>query len=206
VSIPYYIDLIGVMVFAISGAMAAFDKRMYSDLFSLTFVAFITSVGGGTLRDIILDAHPIYWVRDGNFLMAIVTGVLITIAFKKWLFRLTKTIFLFDTVGMAIYTIYGLEKSLAYQVSIPAAVVLGMFTGVMGGVIRDTLLNETPLIFKKEIYATACLAGALVFVVLMYLGVEGSVNGLISITTIILLRVVAVRYNLSLPPISKRKN
>ena len=193
------------MVFAISGVMAAFDKKVYRDLFSLTFIAFVTATGGGSLRDIILNAYPIYWVEDGNYLIAIIAGVLITVAFRKLLFRLPKTIFLFDTIGMAIYTIYGLEKSLLYQVSVPAAVVLGMFTGVMGGVIRDTLLNETPLIFQKEIYATACLAGALLFVLLNYFGLPHTLNYMISIVTIILVRIATVRYKISLPRISKKQ-
>ena len=203
-SIPYSIDLLGVMVFAISGALAAFDKPMYRDLVSLTFVAFVTAAGGGTLRDIILDAHPIFWVKDGNYLVAIVAGVLLTIAFRKFLFRLTKTVFLFDTIGMAIYTIYGMQKSLAYDVSVPAAVVLGIFTGVMGGVIRDTLLNEIPLIFQKEIYATACLAGALLFAVLHFFHVPSNINGLLSILTIIFIRIISVRYRLGLPRIPKK--
>lgn len=192
----YYLDLLGTMVFAISGAMAAMRHNI--DIFGSTFTGFVTAIGGGSLRDIFLNLRPV-WVNDSNYLLAILTGVLIAILLNKVLFQLAKTLFLFDTLGIALFTIVGVEKSLNYDSSGIAAVVLGMFSAVMGGVIRDTLMNETPLIFRREIYATACLAGACLFVVLYSLGISHNINAISSAALVVLIRVLSVKYKLSLP-------
>ena len=194
--IIYYIDLLGTMVFAISGAMAAMRHNI--DIFGATFTGFVTSIGGGSLRDIFLNLRPV-WVDDGNYLLAIITGVLIAIIFNKSIFHLAKTLFLFDALGIGFFKVVGVEKSLLYGSSANAAVVLGMFSAVMGGVTRDTLMNETPLIFRKEIYATACLAGSILFVVLNNLGVAHDINVLASVTMVVAIRILAVKYRFSLP-------
>jgi len=192
----YYLDLLGTMVFAISGAMAAMRHNI--DVFGSTFTGFVTAIGGGSLRDIFLTLRPV-WVNDSNYLLAILTGVLIAITLNKVLFQLAKTLFLFDTLGIALFTIVGVEKSLNHESSGIAAVVLGMFSAVMGGVIRDTLMNETPLIFRREIYATACLAGACLFVVLYSMGVSHGINAISSAALVVLIRVLSVKFKLSLP-------
>lgn len=194
----YYIDLLGTMVFAISGAMAAMRHNI--DIFGATFTGFVTAIGGGSLRDIFLNLRPV-WVDDGNYLLAILMGVLIAIALNKTLFHLAKTLFLFDALGIGFFTVVGVEKSLHYDSTGIAAVVLGMFSAVMGGVTRDTLMNETPLIFRREIYATACLAGAIQFVLLNRMGVEHNLNVFGSAFLVVLIRVLAVRYKFSLPVI-----
>jgi len=194
----YYIDLLGTMVFAISGAMAAMRHNI--DIFGATFTGFVTAIGGGSLRDIFLNLRPV-WVDDGNYLLAILMGVLIAIALNKTLFHLAKTLFLFDALGIGFFTVVGVEKSLQYESTGIAAVVLGMFSAVMGGVTRDTLMNETPLIFRREIYATACLAGAIQFVLLNRMGVEHNLNVFGSAFLVVLIRVLAVRYKFSLPVI-----
>ena len=197
--ISYYFNLLGVVMFAISGALAASDKNMYKDLFGLSFTGFATAVGGGTLRDIILGSHPISWVADNNYLVAITAGIVLTIIFKKQLVRIPKILLVFDTIGIAIYTIIGMEKALALHVAPLAAVIMGLFTAVMGGVIRDTLINEIPQIFRKEIYATACIAGALVYLVLKYSSLPDIWCAVISIMTIICVRLAAVKFKWSLP-------
>ena len=196
--LPYYIDLLGTLVFAISGALAASDKNMYKDIFGVTFTGFVTAVGGGTLRDMILGVRPT-WVVDGNYFIAITIGVLFAIAFKYYIIKFRRTFFLFDTIGIALYTVVGVQKSLAFDVSPLAAIIMGMFSAVMGGVIRDTLINEIPLIFKKEIYATACLSGAAIFVVLKLLKVDDNINSFVSVFIIIFIRVISVKYHLTLP-------
>ena len=201
--LPYYIDLLGTLVFAISGALAASDKNVYRDIFGVTFTGFVTAVGGGTLRDMILGTRPA-WVSDGNYLIAITIGVLIAIFFKYYILKYRRTFFLFDTLGIALYTVVGVQKSLEFGVSPLAAIIMGMFSAVMGGVIRDTLINEIPLIFRKEIYATACLSGAAVFVVLKMLGVDDNMNSFISVFIIILVRTIAVKYRLTLPKIGAK--
>ncbi|MFC7525239.1 trimeric intracellular cation channel family protein [Parapedobacter sp. GCM10030251] len=192
----YYIDLLGTMVFAISGAMAAMRHNI--DIFGAAFTGFVTAIGGGSLRDIFLNLRPV-WVDDGNYLFAILTGVLIAILFKRILGRLARTLSLFDALGIGFFTIVGVQKSLTFDSSGIAAVVLGLFSAVMGGVTRDTLLNETPLIFRKEIYATACLSGAVLFVVLSRMGVDYNLNAFISAATISIIRILSVKYKLALP-------
>ncbi len=201
--LPYYIDLLGTLVFAISGALAASDKNVYRDIFGVTFTGFVTAVGGGTLRDMILGTRPA-WVSDGNYLIAITIGVLVAIFFKYYILKYRRTFFLFDTLGIALYTVVGVQKSLEFGVSPLAAIIMGMFSAVMGGVIRDTLINEIPLIFRKEIYATACLSGAAVFVVLKLFGVDDNMNSFISVFIIILVRTIAVKYRLTLPKIGAK--
>ncbi len=201
--LPYYIDLLGTLVFAVSGALAASDKNMYRDVFGVTFTGFVTAVGGGTLRDMILGVRPT-WVVDGNYLIAISIGVLFAIFFKYYILKYRRTFFLFDTLGIALYTIVGVQKSLEFGVSPLAAIIMGMFSAVMGGVIRDTLINEIPLIFRKEIYATACLFGAAVFVVLKLLKTDDNINSFISVIVIILIRTISVKYRFTLPKVGNR--
>ena len=197
--ISYYFNLFAVAMFATSGALAASDKNMYKDLFGLSFTGFATAIGGGTLRDIILDAHPIAWVADNNYLIAITAGIILTVIFRRQLVRIPKILLFFDTIGIAIYTIIGMEKALELHVAPLAAVIMGLFTAVMGGVIRDTLINEIPQIFRKEIYATACLAGAMVYLVLHYSSLPPIWSAVISIFIIIVVRLAAIKFKWSLP-------
>lgn len=200
--IPYIIDLLGTAVFAISGALAASGKNLYRDIFSVSFMGFLTAIGGGTIRDITLGSYPIAWVRDQNYLIAIFCGVMFAIFLNKYIIRFNKVLFIFDSIGIAIYTIVGLNKALNLNVAPVSAVILGMFSAVMGGVIRDTLINELPLIFRNEIYATACLAGGFAFIILKNIGVETDINAYLSIAIIIVIRVIVVKYKLSLPDIN----
>lgn len=200
-NIIYTIDLLGTMVFAISGAMAANRKRI--DIFGATFTGFVTAIGGGSLRDVFLNLRPV-WVDDSNYLLAILVGVLISLIANKELDRLARTLTFFDALGIGFFCVVGVEKSLDHESSAAAAIVLGMFSAVMGGVIRDTILNETPLILRKEIYATACLSGAAVFVILQQYGLDGSLNAFISATTVFMIRILAVKYKLTLPSISEK--
>ena len=201
-SLPYYIDMIGVLVFAISGALAAAGKKMYQDIFGVFFTGFISAIGGGTLRDVTLGVYPLAWVQNIDYLVFITLGVLLTVIFKKAILKLHKVIFFLDTIGIGVYTILGVQKSLQYGVNPFAAIILGMISAVFGGVIRDTLINELPLIFQKEIYATACLAGAVVYVLLDYYGIHTDWNAIGCILLIIIVRLIAVKYQLSLPKIN----
>ncbi|WP_028668975.1 trimeric intracellular cation channel family protein [Runella zeae] len=201
-SLPYYIDMIGVLVFAISGALAAADKKMYQDIFGVFFTGFISAIGGGTLRDVTLGVYPLAWVKNIDYLVFITLGVLLTVIFKKAILKLHKVIFFLDTIGIGVYTILGVQKSLQHGVNPFAAIILGMISAVFGGVIRDTLINELPLIFQKEIYATACMAGAVVYVLLDYYGIHTDWNAIGCILLIIIVRLIAVKYQLSLPKIN----
>ncbi|MBS1637252.1 MAG: trimeric intracellular cation channel family protein [Bacteroidetes bacterium] len=195
----YYLNLIGIFFFTISGSLAARDKKHYHDYFGVFFTGFLTAIGGGTLRDIILGDYPISWIKDANILLSIIIAFLFTLFFKNYIIRLRRTLFLFDTIGVGIYTILGLQKSLDFHVNPFAAIILGLISAVFGGVIRDTLLNEIPLIFAKEIYATACIAGAVAYSILTYLGVSENLAAPVCMILIIAIRIIAVKYKLALP-------
>ncbi|MBW3469110.1 trimeric intracellular cation channel family protein [Arthrospiribacter ruber] len=195
--IQYPLELVGTFVFAISGALAVRDRE--HDLFGAGFTGFITAIGGGSLRDILLGAYPLVWIGDVNFLYAIFAGILLAFIFPSALLKLRKTMFLFDTLGIGFFTVLGVEKAMSLGVRPEIAAIMGMFSAVMGGVIRDTLTNEIPILFRKEIYASACLAGAILYLVLNYFGLARDYNMLISISTVISIRLIAVRYKLSLP-------
>ncbi len=148
--------------------------------------------------DMILGVRPT-WVVDGNYLIAITIGVVFAITFKYYIIKYRRTFFLFDTIGIGLYTVVGVQKSLEHGVSPLAAIIMGMFSAVMGGVIRDTLINEIPLIFKKEIYATACLSGVAIFVVLKLLEVDDNINSFVSVFAIIFIRLISLKYQWTLP-------
>ncbi len=196
-TLQYTLELLGTFVFAISGALAIKEKE--HDLFGAGFTGFITAIGGGTLRDIFLGSYPLVWIGDVWFLYAILGGVLGAFIFPNFLSKLRKTFFLFDTLGIGFFTVLGVEKALILGVRPEIAAIMGMFSAVMGGVIRDTLTNETPVLFRKEIYASACLAGATLYVFLDLYDVHRNFNLLISMSLIIGIRLIAMKYKLSLP-------
>lgn len=195
--LQYGLELVGTFVFAISGALAVRERE--HDMFGAGFTGFITAIGGGTLRDILLDSYPLVWIGDVKFLYAILVGVLTAFIFPSFLSRLRKTFFLFDTLGIGFFTVLGVEKALSLGVRPEIAAIMGMFSAVMGGVIRDTLTNEIPILFRKEIYASACLAGAVLYVVLNYFEVDRNYNMLISMSLVISIRMISMKYKLSLP-------
>ena len=198
----YILDLIGTLVFAISGSMAASSKKL--DLFGAAFIAFVTAVGGGTVRDLLLGTTPVGWMQDTTYIYVILSGVGITFLFKAVVRKLSKTLFLFDTIGIGVFTILGLSKALILEVPAPIAVMMGMFSAVLGGVIRDILINEIPLIFRKEIYAMACVAGGTAFVFLQdVLSFEWNVVATISL--IIAIRIVVIKFKIGLSEIDDSK-
>ncbi len=200
--ILYFLDLIGTLVFAISGSMAASSKKL--DLFGAAFIAFVTAVGGGTVRDLLLGTTPVGWMQNTMYIYVILSGVGITFLFKGWVRKLRRTLFLFDTIGIGVFTILGLSKALMLEVPAPIAVMMGMFSAVLGGVIRDMLINEIPLIFRKEIYAMACVAGGTAFVFLQdVLSFEWNVVA--TICLIIAIRIIVIKFKLGLSGIDDTK-
>ena len=200
-SIIYSIDIIGTFAFAISGALVAIRKQF--DVFGVIIIAFVTAVGGGMMRDVLINAHPINWIGDINYIWTILAAVFTTFLFRSKIAPLRKTMFLFDTIGISVFTLLGLQKGLNYNLHPFIALVMGMVSAVFGGVIRDVLTRKVPLIFKKEIYASACLMGGVVYLTLGYFEINPDVQFIISAAVIILIRTVVVRYNLELPKIKK---
>ena len=200
-NIIYSLDLIGTFAFAISGALVASKKEF--DLFGVIIIAFVTAVGGGMLRDIMINAHPINWIGDLNYIWVILSAVVFTFLFKSKIAPLSKTLFLFDTIGIGVFTVLGLQKGLSYDLHPFVSLVMGMVSAVFGGVIRDVLTNEIPLIFKKEIYASACLTGGLVYLVASRFIEVSWISFVIGAITVISIRLIAVRYHLELPKIKE---
>lgn len=193
----YIIDLTGTFVFAMSGVITASERRM--DIFGASVIGFVTAVGGGTIRDILIGSTPVGWMLNSHYLFAISAGILVALFLHKHISRWYKTMFLFDTVGIGLFTLLGMQKTLTFGLSPTVAVMMGTVSAVFGGVVRDVLVNRVPLIFRKEVYATACLAGAIFYAILepFYPGSIWTV--LLSMALIIAIRVTAVRRNWALP-------
>lgn len=198
-NIIYMLDLTGTFVFAISGMLAASGKKF--DIFGASIIALVTAVGGGTIRDILIGSQPVGWLQDLNYIFVIGAGVVTSYFFKRHIIGFRKTMFLFDTIGIGLFTILGLQKTLDFGLSPVIAVMMGSVSAVFGGVLRDILSNEVPLIFRKEIYATACLAGGALYVGLSYTNLITDVNMLITIVFVIVIRTLAVVRHWSMPTI-----
>lgn len=195
----YGIDIIGTFVFAISGALAGAEKKF--DLFGASVIALVTALGGGTIRDVLIGSHPVGWMNDLNYLIAVGVAIGVSVLFKRFVERLRRTMFLFDTIGIGVFTILGLQKTLSLGLSPIIAILMGAVSAVFGGVVRDVLCNEDPLIFRREIYATACLGGGLAYVLLGYAGLSNQINIVLTVLFIIGLRLMAVKWKWYLPTI-----
>ncbi|MDW3647414.1 MAG: trimeric intracellular cation channel family protein [Bacteroidia bacterium] len=193
----YSLDLIGTFVFAISGALAASEKKF--DIFGAAILALLTAVGGGTLRDVLIGSTPVAWLQDLNYLILIAIAVPTSYFFKRIILKLRRTMFLFDTIGIGLFTIMGLQKTLSLGLSPIIAVMMGAVSAVFGGVLRDVFSNEVPLIFRKEIYATACLSGGALFILLESFHDWQVFNMIFSILFIVGIRILAVLKKWSLP-------
>lgn len=193
------VDIVGTLMFAISGALAAGEKRF--DLMGVAIIAFVTAVGGGTIRDLLIGSHPVGWMQSYHYVVITIIGVLLVFFLHKQLQRFRTSFFLFDAIGLGTFAIAGMEKALSYNINPGYAILCGMISGCFGGLIRDVLCNEIPLIFRKEVYALPALAGASAYLGLDYLGVIPEVSFPITIVLVILFRVFAVRNNWQLPQI-----
>lgn len=194
--------LIAVFVFAISAALPAIKKKF--DLFGIAFISFVTSVGGGTIRDIMLGNFPISWLHNSNVAISIGLGILFTFLFTKKLSKLRKTFFWFDTIGIGVSTVLGVHKGLASGLEPVLTIFFGVISAVCGGIIRDTLCNQVPLIFRKEVYATPCIIGAGVYVLLYELGLREEIVMFIAIGIIIILRILAIKFKVQIPDLVKK--
>ena len=193
----YYIDLIGTFVFAISGVLAAIENKF--DLFGATILGLVTAVGGGTLRDVLIGATPVGWMEDINYLILILLTLPICYFFQSHIKGLRKTFFLFDTLGIGLFTILGVEKTLNLGLSPAIAIMMGVVSAVFGGIIRDVLSNRIPLVFRKEVYAFACLAGAIVYYTLISFNGTSEINVVVSILVVIIIRILSVKNKWNIP-------
>jgi uncharacterized membrane protein YeiH len=195
------IDILGTLSFAISGTSSAMRKRL--DIFGIIIIAFVSSIGGGTLRDILIGNTPVAWLKNISTINVILIGSFLTIAFEKFVKRINYTLFIFDSFGLGLFTLIGIQKGLDLGFSYGVCVALGTVTGCFGGVIRDILLNEIPLVFRKEIYASVCVLGGCFYYLLLFLHIDATIAQILGIIFIVALRIIIVKYELSLPSIYK---
>ncbi len=198
------IDILGTFAFAISGASMAMQKRL--DIFGVLICSFATAIGGGTLRDMLIGDLPVKWLTNELIILIILLGAGVTFISRLRVTRFSKALFLFDSLGLGLFTMVGIQKGLEHGFSAGISIALGTITACFGGVIRDVLLNNVPLIFRKEIYASACIAGGILYFLLLQFSLSGLIVQAACIITIVIIRVIAVTFDLSLPSFYKQEN
>ncbi len=196
VSVTTLLGLFGTFAFAISGIRLASGKQM--DWFGAYIIGLVTAIGGGTLRDVLLDVTP-FWMADAKYFITTGVALIATLLFKEKLFRWGSPLFLFDTIGLGLFTVVGITKSVDAGLPVWVCIVMGTITGSVGGVLRDVLLNEVPLLFRKDIYALACVAGGAVYFGGNYLHLPTGVSETLAASTVIALRLIAVKFHIHLP-------
>ncbi len=197
------LDLIGTFAFAISGIRLASGKQI--DWFGAYIIGLVTAIGGGTTRDLLLDVTP-FWMLEGKYFLTTGVALLATLLFKNKIFQWGNTWFLFDTIGLGLFTIVGISKSLEAHFPFWVCIVMGTITGSMGGLIRDVLLNEVPLLLRRDIYALACITGGVVYFMGIHFHLSTSVTELIAALIVIVVRLMAVKFHIHLPVLKSLSN
>ena len=198
------LDILGTIAFAISGVSVAMNKRM--DAFGVLIIAFVTAVGGGTLRDVLIGVTPVTWMTNMTYVYVIFGATVFTVVFQQKINYLRTSLLFFDSIGIGLYTVVGIEKGLAVGLHPIICISLGTMTACFGGVIRDILCNEIPVIFRrKEIYATACILGGIVYFVLRQFPISDNIIFISSNAVVIVVRLLAVRFGISLPNIYRKE-
>lgn len=190
------IEVLGTIAFAISGIRLASAKQF--DWFGALVIGFVTAVGGGTLRDLLLDVPP-FWMQSSRYILCTLFAFVIVLCFRRFLVHLNNTIFWFDCIGLGLFVVVGYEKSMALDYPIWVCVSMATVTGIVGGIIRDILINEVPIIFTQELYAVACILGGILFSILHYLNVDLTVIEISTAVFVVVIRVLATRYHIKLP-------
>jgi len=193
----YAVDIIGTLVFAISGVLTAVDKKF--DFVGAIVIGTATAIGGGTIRDLLIGSIPVGWLQDTNYLLTVFAAVLICYFFHNPVRRWRKGMFIFDTIGIGLFTILGIQKTLAIGLAPVIAIIMGVVTAVFGGILRDILTNRDPLIFRKEIYATACLIGGIIYVVTLQYISNPNLCMSLGVGAVILIRALSVKFHWSIP-------
>ncbi|WP_375559834.1 trimeric intracellular cation channel family protein [Bernardetia sp. OM2101] len=190
------LDLFGTFAFAISGIRLASKKQM--DWFGAYIIGLVTAIGGGTLRDLLLGVTP-FWILDAKYFLTTGVALITVLLFKGKLFKWGSTLFMFDTIGLGLFTIVGITKSIDADLPIWVCIVMGTITGSVGGIVRDVLLNEVPLLFRKDIYALSCIAGGGMYFICSYFNLLTGVIEVIAALTVIVVRLIVVRFHIHLP-------
>lgn len=192
----HWLDVMGTVVFAITGLLAASRKQL--DLFGAIIIAMVTAIGGGTLRDLILDV-PVFWLHQPIYIYLVVVSALAMFVYVRFFTAPVRLLLVLDALGLAAFTIIGVQKSYALGLDDAIVIMTGIMTGVVGGMIRDILVGEVPLILRREIYATASFVGASVWLLLRPLFEDATLPTLVALLTVVVLRLAAIYRNYSLP-------
>ncbi len=203
-TIIYSLDLFGVAVFAVSGALAAGRKRM--DIFGVVVLGIVTALGGGTIRDTLLDSGPVFWIHDPAYLLVAVAFSLLTFFTVRMLTAHRLALLVSDAFGLAIFTAIGTAIAFRTSDSFGVVVVMGVMTGTAGGMLRDVLSAEVPLVLQREIYATASLCGSCIYVALKHLGFSTIACMATAVAVTLAIRLAAIHWSLSLPVFDSEKN
>ncbi len=198
-SMPLYmIDLFGTAIFAISGVLLA--GRLKMDPFGVVVLGSVTAIGGGTIRDMALGATPVFWITDTTYLWVVFTTCFLTMLLVRQPKRVSWWVLpVCDAIGLAVFVGIGVEKALAYNASGMVAVIMGVITGCGGGIIRDVLAREVPMVLRSEVYATACIIGGVFHTTALAMGYDHSVALLAGVISTLIIRLGAIRWHLSLP-------
>jgi len=195
--ILYYLDLVGVAVFATSGVLAARSRGL--DLLGVIVIAAITAIGGGTLRDLLLNRHPIFWITDAHYLLVIIASALLTVGYVRVGPVPGNALLVADALGLALFALSGAQVAEAAQCPPIIVVLMGTMTGVAGGILRDVITAQVPLILRRDIYATAAILGVVLYLLLQAFGLQRSCAFGIGIVVVVALRLFAIRWGLQLP-------
>ena len=198
-----FLELIGTFAFAISGIRLAAAKDF--DLFGAYVVGWVTAIGGGTIRDICLGMTP-FWMLNGSYMVWTAVALVFVIVFRKHLIRLNNTFFIFDTIGLALFTVVGIEKTIECGFPFWVAILMGTITGSAGGIIRDIFINQIPLIFRKEIYAMASVVGGIVYYFCLQISPDSTIIQLVSASSVAFTRIIAVKFQIGLPHIGNENS
>ncbi len=196
-SVLYFLDLLGTAAFAASGALAGVQRKM--DLLGVVVLALVTAVGGGTIRDLLLGAVPPFCFKDENYLYLSIVVALLIFYFHHSLDFVHRPLLYFDALGLGTFLVIGTGKALKYDAGFLVAVMMGVMTATAGGVVRDVLSDQVPFILQKEIYATACVFGGILYYILYRFGMNESLTAVISALVVVVIRVIAIHRHWSLP-------
>ncbi len=195
----YLLDMVGVIACAIAGTLLAQHKGF--DIAGCILVSMVNAIGGGTLRDMALDRHPLFWMTDLNYVIVITVTSLILQIFFHLYHKIDNALKFFDAIGLAAFSVIGFKIALAQDMSPVIAVMMGVWTAIIGGLLRDIICNEIPLLLQREIYITASITGSLAYLALDYWGLDAIVNEFIMLFTIFAVRMLALRFDWHLPSI-----
>ena len=197
------LEILGTSTFAVSGALFAIEKRF--DPFGVFIIAFVTALGGGTIRDVLIDRNPIGWIDDVNYIYIVTISTIVAIIFRKSIGKISRSLFLFDSIGLGMFTITGVKMGYDANLAPIVCIALGTISASFGGIVRDLLCGETPIILRKEIYATASIIGGTSYFLLKTYENPYIINYLVTLFIVIAIRTISVKHHLSLPSFYKKK-